>query len=59
MHDDHAHDAHGHDAHGHDSHGHDGEVGPLEFNWPGIAIMAVAIAAAVAVSFWAIGNKPM
>ena len=59
MHDDHAHDqasGHGHD----DSHGHGGHgtVEPLEISWNGLAILALAIAAAAAVSWWAINNKP-
>jgi cytochrome c peroxidase len=72
MHDDnsHGHDSHGHDSHGghgHDDahgghgghdHGHGGEVEPLEFNWGGIAIVALAIAAAAIVGWWASNNKP-
>lgn len=64
MHDDHAHNhdaGHGHDdAHGHDSHGHGGQAaeGPLVIAWKGLGILALAIAAAAAVSWWAINNKP-
>ena len=55
MHDDHAHDA----GHG-DDHGaaHGGAAGPLEISWNGLGLLALAIAAAIAVSWWASNNKP-
>jgi len=63
MHDDHAlsHDdhnsGHGHDDHG-AGHGGHGAVEPLEISWNGLAILALALAAAAAVSWWAMNNKP-
>jgi hypothetical protein len=62
MHDDHAHDHGPQDSapadNAHGEHGGHGAVAPLEISWNGLAILALALAAAAAVSWWAMNNKP-